>query len=125
MVLSVSVVEDDDTYWFFTNPAVTPVSALVLASLFAEEALSALRNVLLDMLEIPLLLPLSDNFFSKAIPLDEEGSFFPNKEEEDLADAEPFWMFVLRCPKGILELRVAMIGRGGEEERRNDNQQHR
>jgi len=109
------MVEDDDTCWFFTSPAVAPVSALELASLFAEEALSALRNVLLDMLEIALLLLLSDNFFSKVIPLEEEESFFPNKDDDDdLTDAEPFWMFVLRCPKGTLEVRVAMVGRGGD-----------
>ena len=108
LVLSVSV-EEEDTYCFFTNPPLEPVSVLVLASLFAEEALKALRNVLLDMLEIPLLLRLSDAFLSKAMLLEEEESFFPSKE--DLVDAEPFWMFVLRCPKGALELRVAMIGR--------------
>jgi hypothetical protein len=98
LVLSVSKVEDDDTNWF-ASPAVAPapVSALVLASLFAEEALSALRNVLLDMLEIALLLPLSDKFFSK-------------DDDDDLTDTAPFWMFALRCPKGTLEVRVAMVG---------------
>jgi hypothetical protein len=113
LVLSVSKVEDDDTNWF-ASPAVAPapVSALVLASLFAEEALSALRNVLLDMLEIALLLPLSDKFFSKAMPgFKEEESFFPNKDDDDdLTDTAPFWMFALRCPKGTLEVRVAMVG---------------
>ena len=107
LVLFVSV-EEEDTYCFFTNPPLAPVSALELASLFAEEALNALRSVLLDMLEVPLLLLLSEAFLSKAMLLEEE-SFFPSKE--DLVDAEPFWMFVLLCPKGALELRVAMIGR--------------
>lgn len=108
LVLSESV-DEDGTYCFFTNPPLAPVSVLELASLFAEEALNALRNVLLDMLEIPLLLLLSDAFLSKAMLLEEEESFFPSKE--DLVDAEPFWMFVLRCPNGALVLRVAMIGR--------------
>jgi hypothetical protein len=110
LVLSVSVEEEDDTYCFFTNPPLEAASELVLASVFAEEALNALRNVLLDMLEIPLLLRLSEAFLSKAILLvEEEESFLPSKE--DLVDAVPFWMLVLRCPKGALELRVAMVGR--------------
>ena len=74
--------EDDIGCKFFTKPVDPPLSALVLASLFAEEALSALRNVLLDMLENPLLLELSRSL--------EEESFLPNKEDEDLADEEPF-----------------------------------
>ena len=111
LVLSVSVEEEDDTYCFFTNPPPEPASELVLASVFAEEALNALRNVLLDMLEIPLLFRLSEAFLSKAMLLVEEESFLvPSKE--DLVDAVPlFWMLVLRCPKGALELRVAMVGR--------------
>lgn len=76
--------EDDRGCKFFTKPVeAPPLSALVLASLFAEEALSALRNVLLDMLENPLLLELSRS-------LEEEEESLPNKEDEDLADEEPF-----------------------------------
>ena len=76
--------EDDIGCKFFTKPVeAAPLSALVLASLFAEEALSALRNVLLDMLENPLLLELSRS-------LEEEEESLPNKEDEDLADEEPF-----------------------------------
>ena len=82
--------EEDRGWELFTKPAEAPLSTLlVLASLFAEEALSALRNVLLDILEIPLLLLLSDIFLSNAILLEEEAeSFLPNKD--DLADVEPF-----------------------------------
>jgi hypothetical protein len=77
--------EDDIGCKFFTKPVeAPPLSALVLASLFAEEALSALRNVLLDMLENPLLLELSRSLE------EEEESFLPNKDDEDLADEEPF-----------------------------------
>lgn len=74
--------EDDRGCKFFTKPV---EAVLLLASLFAEEALSALRNVLLDILENPLLLELSRSLE------EEEESFLPNKEDEDLADEDgPF-----------------------------------
>ena len=113
--------EEVTAIWgFFTKPAVPPVSTLVLLSLFAEEALSALRSVVLDILEIRWLLLLSsDVFLSNAVLLDEEESFFPNTEEV-LADVTPFWMLVLRCPKGTLaELRVAMVGSNSTTDERS------
>lgn len=112
-----SLVDDEDDIGcrFFTKPVeAPPLSALVLASLFAEEELSALRNVLLDILENPLLLELSRSL--------EEESFFPNKDDEDLADEEPFWMLVFLCPKGTLtELRVAMVVDGDQLQPQDNN----